>query len=351
MSTHSADNDNTKYRPKRIGRPRALDRDGPAHRRLLTLASKAYYVEGRSKTQIAMEMDISRFKVSRYLDEARQLGIVSVTINSDLPLPELSLDLAKHLSLPTVRVVETYGDEQNLRAVVGRAAGTFLQEGLDGGEVLGIGWGRTLNSMLDNLEHLPLVEIVQLSGKFGGDVHNSAAALTRRTNRLAGGGVRVIPAPFFIDDARQAAAARRHPDVASVVARFEDVTTAVVGIGAVSPAPISVAYNTVPERFADRIIKSGAIGEVQGSLYAADGHVVDGSLGRHTLSITPLQLARVDRVIAAVAGVRKTDAVHAVCNSGIVTDLVLDVSLATALLAMPPILDVHYRERTVMDQP
>ena len=75
---------------------------------------------------------------------------------------------------------------------------------------------------------------------------------------------RVIRAPFFIDDARQAVAVRRHPNVASVVADFDRLTTAVVGIGAVVPTPISIAYSAVPDRVIERVVRSGAVGEVQG---------------------------------------------------------------------------------------
>lgn len=161
----------------------------------------------------------------------------------------------------------------------------------------------------------------------------------------------MIRAPFFIDDARQATAVKRHPNVASVVADFDRITTAVVGIGAVVPVPISVAYAQMPERFVERVMQSGAVGEVQGSLFAADGHTVDMRLWRHTVNITPQQIARVPRVLAAVADPRKALAVRSVCRSGILTDLVLDVELAMALLATAPITEVHHELRLDEGEP
>jgi DNA-binding transcriptional regulator LsrR (DeoR family) len=308
--------------------------------------STAYYVHGRSRVEIADELGISRFKVARALEEAREMGIVSITVHSGAPMPELSAQLAGHLRLRRASVVEVYGDAPSVRAAVGREAGALLRQQLEDGEVLGIGWGRTLNTMFDDIDYLPQVEIVQLSGRFGGDVENSAAQLTRRTATLAGASAaRVIRAPFFIDDARQANAARRHPTIAAVVADFARITTAVVGIGAVAPVPMSVAVASVPPRVAERLLSSGAVGEIQGSLFAADGHIVSGNLWRHTMSITPATLARVPRVIAAAAGVGKAHAAHAVCASGVPTDLVVDVELANALLAMPPIGEVFHQER------
>ena len=306
------------------------------NRRMMMQVSKLFYIEGRSKVQIADALGLSRFKVARLLTEAHEAGMVSITLNSGAPLPGLSDEVASHLGLVKVHVVEVYGDEKSVRAAVGRATGTYLRDALRDGDVLGIGWGRTLNAMFDNLDHLPQIEIMQLSGRFPGDAHNSAAELTRRTVALAGGAASAIPAPFFIDDARLANALRRQPEVASVVAGFNRLTIAVVGIGAVHPRPISVAYSQVPERFTAQVLQSGGVGEVQGNLFAEDGRVVDSRLWRHTLTITPDQLRRVNRVVAAAADPVKARAVRAVCSSGVLTDLVVDVELANALLRLPP---------------
>jgi DNA-binding transcriptional regulator LsrR (DeoR family) len=121
-----------------------------------------------------------------------------------------------------------------------------------------------------------------------------------------------------------------------VVAGFTRLTTAVVGIGAVHPRPISVVCSQVPERFTAQLMHSGAIGEVQGYLFAEDGHTVEHRLWRHTLNITPDQLRRVGRVVAAAADPVKARAVRAVCAAGVPTDLVVDVELAHALLQLPP---------------
>lgn len=332
--------------PRRVGRPKEVIRNATSHRRLLMTVSKEYYIEGFTKVQISQRLGISRFRVARCLDEARELGMVSITLNSNSPMSELSDELAQHLGLRGACVVEVYGGAEEVRAVVGRAAGTYLRSDLEDGEVLGIGWGRTLNTMFDDVAHLPQVEIVQLSGKFGGDVHNSAAELTRRTAALTRGAVSVIPAPFFIDDARQATALRRQPGVAAVVDGFNRITTAVVGIGSVLPQPISVAYSAVPDRFRERLIQSGGVGEVQGMLFADDGHEVDTRLwSHHTLTITPKQLRKVKRVMAAASDPMKARAVRSVCCSGILTDVVIDVELAMALLKLPPITEVSHSER------
>lgn len=299
--------------------------------------SKAHYIDGRSKVEIARELGLSRFQVARMLSRARELGMVSITLNSGAPMPELGEKVRRHLHLRHAEVVEAYGDRDSLRAAVGRHTGGYLAGRMGDGEVLGLGWGRTLNAMLDGLSSLPSAEVVQLSGWFGSGAGDGTDELARRAIALTGGTAKAIPAPFFSDDARVVDVLRHRPDVAEVVAAFDRLSSAVVSLGAVGPHPITITYTGVPERFNQQIMQSGAVGEVCGNLFASDGTVVESAVTRHTLTITAEQLRQVPRVVMAAAHVDKTDAVRAVCAAGVPTDVVLDVELAHALLRLPAV--------------
>jgi DNA-binding transcriptional regulator LsrR (DeoR family) len=312
-------------------------RQASAARREMMIVSKAYYVEHKSKIEIADELGISRFRVARLLDQAEALGVVTHTLNSGGVLTELSEEVARHLHIGNATVVEVYGDVPSVRSAVGRAVGLHVRETVEGGEVLGIGWGRTLNAMFDDLDELPNVEIRLLTGRNAGDKGNSAGRLLRRALALTGGPGYAFPAPFFIDDARAANALRHQPNVAATVAGFSRITTAVVTVGVIGPRPIGVAYSTLPVHFSEQLLSSGGVAELCGFALADDGHVVDARLERHCLSISPAQLRRVERVIAAVADPAKARAVRAACLAGIVNELVIDVELAQALLRLPRI--------------
>ena len=323
-------------RPKSGPREAALRPASPARREMMIVA-KAYYLEHKSKVEIADELGISRFRVARLLAQAEETGVVTHTLNSGGMIPELSEAVARHLNINDALVLEVYGDVPSVRTAVGRATGLHLRKLIEDGEVLGIGWGRTLNAMFDDLDELPNVEIRLLTGRNAGDKGNSARDLLRRALAITGGPGYPFPAPFFIDDARTANALRRQPNVAATVAGFSRITTAVVTIGVIGPRPIGVAYSTLPVHFAEQLMQSGAVAELCGFALGADGGVVDARLERHCLSISPTQLRRVNRVIAAVSDPAKARAVRAACVSGIVNELVLDVGLAQALLSLPRI--------------
>ena len=82
----------------------------------MVLAARRYYIDDVSKVQIADELGLSRFKVARLLEQARQTGVVTIAIQADgLHDPALSARLCEHLGLDKVTVIETSGDADAVR--------------------------------------------------------------------------------------------------------------------------------------------------------------------------------------------------------------------------------------------
>jgi len=59
------------------------------------LVARRYFLDGASKSEIAQELGISRFKVARLLDAARRDGIVRIEIGAP---PEIDLELSGELA-------------------------------------------------------------------------------------------------------------------------------------------------------------------------------------------------------------------------------------------------------------
>ena len=56
---------------------------------MLAAVARRHYLHGRSKVEIADELDISRFKVARLLESARERGLVRIEI---VPPGRLDID-------------------------------------------------------------------------------------------------------------------------------------------------------------------------------------------------------------------------------------------------------------------
>ena len=212
---------------------------GPSEMVLAASAARQFYFANRSKVQIADELGISRFEVARLLHRARATGIVSITVASPGTVNlDLSSRLCEEFGLQYGIAVDTAGDSDvQIREQVGQCAADLLSEITTPDDVLGVGWARIVLAMASRVQGLSARRIVQFTGALSrSDVDVSAVEVVRDLARRAGVPASVFYAPMLVSDGQAAAALYRQPEVADAVARFKDVTKAVVGVGVGPPA-------------------------------------------------------------------------------------------------------------------
>src|SRR5918994_6662202 len=103
---------------------------GPAQVVLTASIARRYYLDGRSKIEIAEEFGLNRFKVARLLDQARESGLVRIEIRHQGGIDvDLSARLQERFGLQHSIVVDTPDDDvESLREHLGRAAAQLLAE-------------------------------------------------------------------------------------------------------------------------------------------------------------------------------------------------------------------------------
>jgi DNA-binding transcriptional regulator LsrR (DeoR family) len=321
------------------------DRDPRAARQLLAEVARLYYLRDVPKVEIARHLGLSRFKVARLLDQARQQGVVSITIQGAAPVDAaLSDRLSQHWGLRATVVNAGDGAEAEVRRRVGQATAELFMDTAQAGQTVGLAWGRTLTAMTDYLTRLPTVSVVQLIGAGTADLNESPVELVRRTCLSTGGQAYPIIAPAMVGDARGLAALKSNPDVRAAVTLFDSLDIAFIAIGSWDP-PASQIRPALAPADQQRLDQLGVCAEVAGMFFDADGAVVAEDFSQRYLSISPAQLRRVPRLFAAAGGRVKLRAVAAVVKSGLITDLVTDHSLAEAALTLAPIRPAPNPER------
>jgi len=144
-----------------------LSADRPSEVVLAARVARQFYLEGVSKVDIADQLGISRFRVARLLDSAREAGMVRIEIG--LPGGNLDAGLSAELcSAFGLKHAFVFNfpdeDEEALRHRLGEAAGQALMDLIAPGDVLGMSWSRTLSGLTASLTQLPPCPIVQLTG-------------------------------------------------------------------------------------------------------------------------------------------------------------------------------------------
>lgn len=336
---HSQDvNHNTNHRVKGAAmttneqEPVNLDKET---QKLIAEIGRQFYLNEKSKIEIAKTLKISRFRVARLLELGKKSKIIKITITEpSTNLNSVSNTLSKHLNLKSTRVIESSGSESQVRDQLGEMAANYLSHIDLNGKTVGVSWGRTLAAMTNYLPRLPFSRIVQLTGTVGWDISQSPVEIIRRMNDLSEAETFALFTPFYVGEA--ADFIKNQFYVKSVIEMFDEIDVAILSVGSWTPLE-SQLPQTFPEEVKTHLSSKGTRAEVAGIFLNDDGEVVSSDISDQCITIKPSQLRNIPRVIAVAGSPRKTQAIYALSKSGLITDLITDMQTAADLLQMPTV--------------
>lgn len=117
--------------------------------------SRLYYEEGYSQKEIAQKLSVSRPLVSVILNEARECGVVSITIRDVSVTAEQIVDkLKKSYGIGTVITVPDAENDDLTNRRIAETAYNYCFSKTNDGKRVGIGWGSIVGKMVDYAETL-----------------------------------------------------------------------------------------------------------------------------------------------------------------------------------------------------
>lgn len=307
-------------------------------RRLLTAAARLYYIDGLSQQEIAAILDVSRSTVSRMLAEARQRGIVRISIEEDdLRARELEKQLLRAYPLRRALVVRALGSTpEAVRRAVGYFAAPAVATWITQARMIGVSGGRTLAALIHCLEPVspaPGVTTVQLMGNIGPTVSDiDALDMSHRLAARFGGTCYTLNAPAFVQDRETRDVFLGHEHNRLIWSLFERLDVAMVGIGALEESAFAERGVLREADFA-HLRAAGAVGEICGHFFDEAGRECVTSYRDRVIGIELDTLRRRPEVIGVTNGPNRAAAVRAALRGGLVTSLVIDEPGAEALLA------------------
>ncbi|MGP9539140.1 sugar-binding domain-containing protein [Brachybacterium sp. AOP43-C2-M15] len=312
------------------GKDDAAHGDALSGDQLLAELGRLYYLEDVSKVDLGRRFGLSRFKIARMLAKGRERGIVRIEIHEPTQnLPVVADPLKTTLGLPLVRVVESKGSPVQVRDAVGLMGAQLLRESLEGGDVVGMGGGRTMHALGAQIQEPPAVTLVQLVGALPSTSPTAPLDELRPRVEGAGGSVHTFGAPLFAGSVQ-----RRDSwtsQMSAVRELYDGLDLAVVGIGAWGSAR-SVLRTAYPPAVCTRIDDEGPVAEMLGHWFTADGAVVAQDVTRMSVTTEIHQLSAAPHVVAVAAGADKAKAILGVARSGLITGLITDRQAAERML-------------------
>lgn len=303
------------------------DELAPEEEELLSLVAWYYYQDGLTQGEVGQRLELSRIKVSRLLDRGRQLGIVQVSINSPYAgCFRQQRALVEELGLRGARVVPALGTDDPAGRVA-QAAAQLLTRDLARGDLLAIGWGETVSKTLQRM--IPMLtnqrlELVSLTG--GVAAYLNGSGFSKRSN------IHLIPSPLRVSSAHFARALKEEPYVRDIILMALTAPVALVGIGSLSPDATLVQNDYCTRSELELFRRRGAVGDVLGYFYDADGRVLDLDLHDHVVAVGLDRLKAIPTIVGAAAGQTKVQAILSAIRGGHITTLVTDQPTAEAIL-------------------
>jgi DNA-binding transcriptional regulator LsrR (DeoR family) len=289
--------------------------------------ARSFYVDEESKVVIAKRLGISRFAVSRLLEQARSAGLVSIDIRPPADVDfALSSALMRKAGLRRAIVLPS-ADPASELAILAGAAGSYLIEAGTADDVLGLVAGRTTSLILDRIDELPGRSIVQLSGVSRATYfeHNPAEMIRAMAMRFRGQTFPIY-APLLLADAALVASLRDQIGIADSIAQFPKLTRVLFSVGAWKPDGSGV-YESLDEGGRAQAAEAGAVAEILGHIFDAEGRRICRPLSDRCLTISFEDFSAVaDRV--AVGGHARAEAVLACVRARAATTLVTDAKTA-----------------------
>jgi deoxyribonucleoside regulator len=308
-----------------------------AHTALLTSVARMYYLDGLGQSEIAGIYGVSRSKVSRLLTEARETGIVRISVDEYDPRNrDLERQLIDRFNLLHAIVVQGMGGTvANIRRAVAYFAAPNVEEWIGAQRKVGIAGGRTLGALvhaMDARSHSNGLEIVQLMGTIGSSPSSiDASELSRALARRFDGTFHTITAPAFVADARTRELFLSHSQIRSVWSSFASLDLALVGVGTLDES-VFVERQVLEASDLHALRKAGAVGEICGRFFDASGRECASPYRERVVSIDLDDLRARKDVVAVTLGRARGAAVRSALAGGLVKSLVIDDEGARGVL-------------------
>lgn len=289
---------------------------------------------------IGREMGMSRSSVSRLLAFARDTGLVDIRINAAGGRTGEIADQFESAFGVRAQVVPTTSQMTDADRLdrVGHAAARVLGELLEANTVLGIAWGSTVSEVSRHLVPRELwnMEVVQLNGAGNPTTTgiDYASEILRRFATAYGARVEQFPVPTFFDDPATKVALWRERSTRRVLDTQRRMNVAVFGLGSPDadvPSHVYIGGYLETADF-DSLRAEGVVGDVATVFYRHDGSDAGIELNKRSSGPGLNTLREVPRRVCVVSGESKAAATEGAFAAELITDIVLDETLARLLL-------------------
>jgi DNA-binding transcriptional regulator LsrR (DeoR family) len=310
---------------------------------LMTRAAWLYYVGGLNQEATSKRMGLTRARVNRLLSQARATGLVSISINErDVGLLAEEEAIRTEFGLEFCQTTPKLGFSQAEAELgssiafrmVGATAAQYLRDCLAASPelIFGTGWGRTLETMSQNLSGIvaPNAKVFSLMGSLTSKSSFNPFEVVHAIAQATGAEGYFLPAPFIADSAEDRDVFISQRGISETMELAKRADLALVSVGELSENSLLRTQNMISANDVLELRALGAVGDTNGIFFDKFGNSVEHDVNRRSVA-TELSLLAGTKTVLLSAGFKKLEATQAILRSGAIKGLIIDGDSAVEL--------------------
>lgn len=307
---------------------------------LITKVAWFYYKEKLTQQDISARVNISRQKVQRFLEKARDLEIVRFQIkNPYANLLSIESELIEKYSLKDSVVVPYLSDGDNLlRRSFAKAGASYLERIISqhNNSIVGLGWGNTTAYLADYFDSPPIktkVEVVSLIGNLMTNVAMNPYIIAEKIANKLDAPFYNIWAPAITQSKERAEIFKSEPWINCVLQKASKANIILFSVGEVSPSASLFKMGYLSSDELKRLREKGAVGDILSRFFNAQGDLVDDEIHERVISVPIDKLRDMGKIVIGIAGgPLKLNAIQGALNGKYINVLITDEETAQKLL-------------------
>jgi len=307
---------------------------------LMARAARLHYEFDLTHQEVGNILGVSRVKVTRMLKKARQIGLVQITVLTELSLfMTMEEQLCSRFDLARAVVVpDAVGHGRGPLSAVARGGASFLNQIVNDNVVIAVGLSRTVSEIPRWLgavspTHVRFVSLVGASRAAGGGARSPYLATDALATAYCGTAEH-LHAPVIVRSRSMAEELILEPSVAEPLARAAAADAAFVGIGGIRDRDPGWAADVPSSEWAE-LVAAGMVGDIAGRFFDRDGKLIEHEINHRVIGLTLDQFAAIPTRVVVAAGQAKVEPLLATMQRHLLNVLITDASTAKALLQAP----------------
>jgi DNA-binding transcriptional regulator LsrR (DeoR family) len=295
-----------------------------------------YYIAGNTQDEIAKKLGVSRQTAQRLVSLSVTERLIKVRLDHPLAkCMELSQRLKDKFGLISAEVVPADPSSKSTTLGIAEAGAAELERYLESRHpvIAAMGTGRTLRAMAEQVSPMdcPQHKIVSLVGNIAPDGSATVFDVASRIGDRVRAPHYPMPLPVISNTVNERKLLVAQNSIRNIIDLVEQADVSFVGVGSVdNEAALMVDGFMKPEEIRS-LVRAGAVGEITGWAYDANGELIDGLTNDRVLSV-PLQKPVKRTVIAVSMALPRLRAVRGAVKGKLVSGLITNEAMAELLL-------------------